>query len=112
MYSTYAMPSISAVSVFGRIAMRWAFRKSSVSVSSGFTDTTGIFASRSWVTHVMIVCPPSPESTLALMSGSYPNSTTRVLFLMRLGHADPRGAASPTTCGLITGSVGALYEFT
>ena len=60
----------------------------------------------------MIKWPPSPDSTFALTSGSYPNVTTRVLFLSRLGHADPRGAASPTTCGLITGSVGALYEFT
>ena len=99
-YSTCASARISAVSVFGRIAIRSVRRYWSVSLSIGFTDTTGVPLSRSWARYPASKCPPSPpDSTSAFTSGSYPKSTTRVAFWMIVGHADASGRGSPRTCG-------------
>jgi hypothetical protein len=50
-YSTWASPSMSAVSVFGRIAIRSVLRYWSVSVSRGLIDTTGVRFARSCASH-------------------------------------------------------------
>ena len=111
--STYASPSISAASVFGRGAIHSGETLAMMSVSNGLTFTKWQpFACAARTDSASVCRPTPPEVTCAFLRASPPKATTNSVCSAITGHevavSRMTDRIGPTKCGVI--ALAAAYE--